>query len=291
MTTKKTKELVLAEEAVSLDKPKATYELSKSLKKVIVENNLYTNINGKNYVNVEGWQLAGELTGIFPIVESVERADTGSNEIKYCSKVRLSNIRDGKTVGYGFAICSNKESAKRNFDEYAIASMAQTRAVGKAYRLALGWLMKLAGYEATPSEEMTQDNASGDSDKPWKTTGKPTEKQLGLLKYLLEDLGKSDNEISEVIEQAKAKTQDVVSEWIDDARRRIADRKKTAAEKWTEINKKNENFQKAVITPQMTPEEADEKIKAAKEAETELTERTLNAASEANQERMAGYYE
>ena len=43
---------------------------------------------------------------------------------------------------------------KRSFDEYAICSMAQTRAVGKAYRLLIGWLMKSAGYEATPLEEM-----------------------------------------------------------------------------------------------------------------------------------------
>ena len=32
--------------------------------------------------------------------------------------------------------------------------MAQTRAEGKAYRLLLGWLMKAAGFEATPAEEM-----------------------------------------------------------------------------------------------------------------------------------------
>ncbi len=39
-------------------------------------------------------------------------------------------------------------------DEYAILSMAQTRAVGKAFRNQLAWLMKAAGFEATPAEEM-----------------------------------------------------------------------------------------------------------------------------------------
>src|SRR6185369_14512327 len=43
---------------------------------------------------------------------------------------------------------------KRRFDEYAIASMAQTRAIGKGFRNLLGWLMKAAGVEATPAEEM-----------------------------------------------------------------------------------------------------------------------------------------
>jgi hypothetical protein len=32
--------------------------------------------------------------------------------------------------------------------------MAQTRAIGKAYRNLLAWLMKAAGFEATPAEEM-----------------------------------------------------------------------------------------------------------------------------------------
>ena len=38
--------------------------------------------------------------------------------------------------------------------EFQIASMAQTRAVSKAFRLALSWVMTLAGYEPTPAEEM-----------------------------------------------------------------------------------------------------------------------------------------
>ena len=52
------------------------------------------------------------------------------------------------------AICTNKEHGKTNFDEYAVASMAQTRAVGKAFRMKIGWLLKVAGYETTPAEEM-----------------------------------------------------------------------------------------------------------------------------------------
>ena len=54
----------------------------------------------------------------------------------------------------GVAICSNKEANKRQWDEYAICSMAQTRATGKAFRNLLSWIMKAAGFEATPAEEM-----------------------------------------------------------------------------------------------------------------------------------------
>ena len=52
------------------------------------------------------------------------------------------------------AICSNDEPSKASYAPFSIYSMAQTRATGKAYRLALGWIMKLAGYESTPAEEM-----------------------------------------------------------------------------------------------------------------------------------------
>ena len=32
--------------------------------------------------------------------------------------------------------------------------MAQTRAIGKAYRNIIGWVIKLSGYEPTPAEEV-----------------------------------------------------------------------------------------------------------------------------------------
>ena len=35
--------------------------------------------------------------------------------------------------------------------------MAQTRAVGKAYRNILSWIVKMAGYEATPAEEIDRE--------------------------------------------------------------------------------------------------------------------------------------
>ena len=39
-------------------------------------------------------------------------------------------------------------------DMFAIASMAQTRALGKAYRMGLSWIMKMAGFEGTFAEDM-----------------------------------------------------------------------------------------------------------------------------------------
>ncbi len=130
-------------------------EMAKVLKQHIITHKLYTNIVGKNYAHVEGWQFAGGLMGIVPRVSAVENLSQGQ-ETKWKADVELVNIKTGEVVSRGFAICSNKESKKKSFDEYAVLSMAQTRAIGKAYRNIAGWVMKLAGYEATPSEEMAK---------------------------------------------------------------------------------------------------------------------------------------
>ena len=123
------------------------------LKGHIVKHNLYTNIKGKNYAHVEGWQFAGGLMGLFPKVVARENLSTGT-EYKWLIQVDIFNIKTQQVVGTGYALCSSKEGTKKSFDEYAILSMAQTRAIGKAYRNLIGWVMKLAGYEGTPSEEM-----------------------------------------------------------------------------------------------------------------------------------------
>jgi hypothetical protein len=132
-----------------------TLYLAQDLAKFISENNLAMPIQGKDYVNVEGWQYAGSRLGIVPIIETLERqAAAASDEIKYQAHVKLLDLKSGNQVGSGFAICSNKEGGKRYYQEFAIASMAQTRAIGKAYRNILAWIIRAAGYEPTPAEEM-----------------------------------------------------------------------------------------------------------------------------------------
>lgn len=148
----KTNEIATKTEQVELASPQAVLEFANQLKQLIVDNHLYTDIKGKNYVNVEGWQIAGAFIGISPTVEVVENLSQGTF-YKYRAEVSLRD-KEGNKVGYGVAICTNKEAGKHNFDEYAVCSMAQTRAIGKAYRMRIGWLLKVAGYETTPAEEM-----------------------------------------------------------------------------------------------------------------------------------------
>jgi len=142
-------------ESYDIAKSDETLDLAKDLAKFIKENKLSTQVQGKEFVNVEGWQYAGSRLGIVPIVEHVINvSDYAAGEIKYQAKVTLFDMRSQHTVGAGFAICSNKESGKKFYQEFAIASMAQTRAIGKAYRNILAWIIRAAGYEPTPAEEM-----------------------------------------------------------------------------------------------------------------------------------------
>ena len=137
-------------------------QLASELSKLIKEKGLSSNIQGKQFVNVEGWQFAGASLGLMPIITSTQDL---SNEtaIKYMATCEVRNITTGQLVATGIALCSNAEKTKRYFDEYAILSMAQTRAIGKAYRNLLAWLMKAAGFEATPAEEMDFADAKADA--------------------------------------------------------------------------------------------------------------------------------
>ncbi|AII50708.1 hypothetical protein [Hymenobacter sp. APR13] len=140
-------------ESFDISRSDETLHLATDLAKFIKENKLTTTVQGKEFVNVEGWQYAGSRLGIVPIVDHVINVST-DQEIKYQAKVTLFDMKSGHTVGAGFAICSNKEQGKKFYQEFAIMSMAQTRAIGKAYRNILAWIIRAAGYEPTPAEEM-----------------------------------------------------------------------------------------------------------------------------------------
>src|SRR4051812_47200234 len=91
--------------------------------------------------------------GLFPRVVEVKDLSNGGKP-KWFAAVEIVEHKTGDIISRGFALCSKEESKKASFDEYAVLSMAQTRAIGKAYRNVVGYVMKLAGYESTPAEEM-----------------------------------------------------------------------------------------------------------------------------------------
>lgn len=163
--------------SMGLEKPPVLYKkLSMSqakrqgaeLAKFAKANNLSIDIAGKEYMQVEGWQFVGTLNGLTDIVKSCFRITEAEQlldkEIKYRAEVEIIN-QTGTVISRGIAYASNKEKKKTSFEEYAVASMAQTRAIGKAYRNFLAWIVKMAGYEATPYEEVDKEKMETDLSK------------------------------------------------------------------------------------------------------------------------------
>ena len=124
--------------------------VASQLAEIVNKQNLYSNISGKKYVRVEGWNTLGAMLGVLPRELSVTESESGDFE----ATVELIRASDGVVVGRGSAIVGADENMWSKRPRYARRSMAITRATGKAFRLGFSWIMTLAGYEATPAEEM-----------------------------------------------------------------------------------------------------------------------------------------
>jgi hypothetical protein len=124
---------------------------AKALAKVVKAQKLSNKIGGREHVRVEGWELLGSLTGVFPVLEWSRPLENG-----WEARVE-AKTRSGEIVGAAEAMCTRDEKTWSTRDEYALRSMAQTRATSKALRQPLGFIMVLAGYDPTPADEMTSD--------------------------------------------------------------------------------------------------------------------------------------
>lgn len=133
------------------DKIAVATSVATSLKHVIEAQKLAVNISGNTYVTAEGWETLGTMLGCTPYVESVEEVSLGEKKHQYGYQATVS-IKQGDHV-----LSRASAMAERNnnqSDRPSVYSMAQTRALGKAYRMAFSWIIKMAGYEPTPAEEM-----------------------------------------------------------------------------------------------------------------------------------------
>jgi hypothetical protein len=138
--------------------------MAKTLSNIITEQGLFTTISGRKYVHVEGWTTLGAMLGIMP--REVEDGITEHENGDYEAVVELIRASDGAVIGRASSIVSTDEKTWANRPRYARRSMAVTRATGKAYRLGFSWIMKLAGYEPTPAEEMPMEGSYREIAKP-----------------------------------------------------------------------------------------------------------------------------
>ncbi len=83
-------------------------------------------------------------------------------------------------------------------------SMAQTRACSKALRLALGWVLGLAGYEATAAEEMSGEQEAPVPARPLRKSARQpetiTDDQAKQLWSAARAVGLSEAEVAELLQ-------------------------------------------------------------------------------------------
>lgn len=128
-------------------------KIAKTLEDVVRKQNLVVRIGQSEHVRVEGWTFLGSMLGVFPVVEWTRPVMHEEEQIGWEARVE-ARTRGGEIVGAAEAECLFSERTWKSRDDYALRSMAQTRAVSKALRLPLGFVMQLAGFDPTPADEM-----------------------------------------------------------------------------------------------------------------------------------------
>ena len=154
-------QLMFSDPADMLEKAQ---RVAAALKDVIDSQELFVTIRKKQHVYVEGWSTLGAMLGVVPRTLSVVEIKEGIFE----ATVELVTTRYEIVVGRGIAECGSPDELDKegkpvwgDRSRMAKKSMAITRATGKAFRLSFSWIIKLAGYQPTPAEEM-----NGINDKP-----------------------------------------------------------------------------------------------------------------------------
>lgn len=128
-------------------------KVAQTLEGLLRKQDLVVRIGQSDHVRVEGWTLLGSMLGVFPVVEWTRPVMEGDTRIGWEARVE-ARTRHGETVGAAESECLRSERSWRGREDYALKSMAQTRAVSKALRLPLGFVMQIAGFSPTPAEEM-----------------------------------------------------------------------------------------------------------------------------------------
>lgn len=151
--------------------------------------------NQEQYLEFEDWEMLGHFYGYVPKVESVEFVEFGDVR-GFKASALLVNEHSGVIVSRAESMCLNDEDnwgmrskyewqdvvgpdGKKQWKDFLnggkggyarekvvvdqvptplfqLMSMAQTRACAKVYRNKLAWVVVLAGYKATPAEELTE---------------------------------------------------------------------------------------------------------------------------------------
>jgi hypothetical protein len=158
---------------------------------VIKSRKLFVRIGDGEHITAEGWTTLGGMLGIVPVVVWTRPNETGDG---YLARVEACTL-DGRVVGAAESECSRAERRWKTAEPFAIRSMAQTRAIGRALRAPLGQIVVLAGYEPAGAEEIPAEPApppAAEADGTIPAGALPTVEQRRELVELLDELEDRD---------------------------------------------------------------------------------------------------
>lgn len=126
-------------------------KMAEALMQVIEKaHGLAVDIRGRRYLRVEAWMTLAAFVQASVGIEEVAPLPDGQGYVAWA----VVTARDGRRLARAQASCSRDEEAWAERPDYAVRSMAETRAAAKALRLAFAHVPVLAGFEATPAEEV-----------------------------------------------------------------------------------------------------------------------------------------
>ena len=160
---------------------------AKALQTVVAGKSKPVVFNGEQYLEYEDWQTVARFYGITAKVVTTEFVDYGgvTGFVARAEAIR----KDGMIASAAEAMCMSDEPNWKIKPLFQLRSMAQTRACAKALRNCLAWVVVLAGYRATPAEEI-QDMINGNA-KPPVQQPKPKQTTAGessVIEALIEDV-------------------------------------------------------------------------------------------------------
>ena len=172
-------------------------EVAKLLIDFVEKMHLYQQIGDKRHIYVEAWQFCGHFYGIAAkerVTDPYLDEMTGAAGFK--STADVIQISSGQIISSASALCLNNEANWNERPKYEwqngnrqqvgttrvpsqqLLSMAQTRAISKSLSNVLRFVVVLAGFGATPAEEMTGDETDRREErKPGKEPERKSEQQ------------------------------------------------------------------------------------------------------------------
>lgn len=114
-------------------------------------------IRGKTYLQFEDWQTLGRFYGVTVKASSTKYVEFGEgyDQVRgFEATAEALLVSTNQVISSAEAMCLDDEDKWHDSPFFQLRSMAQTRACAKALRNVLAWVVVLAGYNPTPSEEM-----------------------------------------------------------------------------------------------------------------------------------------